>query len=186
MLLSRNKRESQDLIGRLDLNRITETLFNINDIAMIKEYLSVTDYPFYSVRDMNPSGTFLYSVPKERVLTELKNRNYTEITLSESLYRNDRENLLIQGDICITQKGRMTAALSDERGVSLRYATQNPSQRIDIDLTYDRLPKIYGLHKIIDYIYEKELLGIIVEIGLYNIPVGIKREPIIVWELRNY
>jgi len=57
---------------------------------------------------------------------------------------------------------------------------------LSIDLKERREPSIPGLTEAIDFIVKHELFNIYVEISVFEIPVGIKRENIIIWELRNY
>lgn len=45
---------------------------------------------------------------------------------------------------------------------------------------------IAGLNKVIDYICCHELFNVIVEFSMYDVPVGVNQENLIIWEIRNY
>jgi hypothetical protein len=40
--------------------------------------------------------------------------------------------------------------------------------------------------KILEFISEYELFDVVVEFTYYDIPVGRNREPLLIWEIRNY
>ena len=81
----------------------------------------------------------------------------------------------------------MRASLSDIKGISNRIAMLDPKYNIyDYDLKERRDPTIRGISTVIDYISANGLIGMVVEFSLFDIPVGINKENIIIWELRNY
>lgn len=57
---------------------------------------------------------------------------------------------------------------------------------LSLDLKERREPSIPGLTEAIDFIVEHDLFNMYVEISVFGIPVGVNRENIIIWELRNY
>ena len=81
----------------------------------------------------------------------------------------------------------MKASLSDIKNISNREAMQMPKYNIwNHNLAEDKDPNIRGFNEVVDYIISKELLGMVVEFSLFEIPVGVNKERIIIWELRNY
>ncbi len=180
----KNKQESARLIKELDLNRVEERIFTKQNLNELNEFLESTNYDYYNLRDKSKAGgNFLYKKTKEEILEESK--SYETFSVYESLYLAD-ENLILQGDIFINDKFEMVASLDDRKNLSLREATKEPRYSLKIDLKLQKEPAINGLTEIIDYITMHELFNCYVEISYFGIPVGIHKEPFIVWELRNY
>lgn len=180
----KNKAESDYEIKKRDLNRMAEAVFTKDERQKLIGFLSEYNFPYYNMRDKSrPSGQFLYKLTKEEVL--LHSRDYEKYSVYESLCVAD-EKLVLQGDIHINDGFEMLASLDDRKGISLREATKNPKYQIQIDLKEKREPCIKGLTEAIDYIVKHELFNCYVELSVYDIPVGIKKEKILVWEMRNY
>ncbi len=116
----------------------------------------------------------------------LKSKKYKRYAVYESLAIAD-DRLILQGDIEIDRDFIMRASLSDIKGISNRIAMEKPVYNIyNYDLKEKRDPPISGLSKVIDYISQNSLIDMVVEFSLFEIPVGINQENIIIWELRNY
>lgn len=181
----KNKQESDFIIKKLRLNRIIESEFTQETIGDLKRFLQVHKYSYYNLRDKSQaSGKFLYKVTAEQILDQCK--NYTRFSVYESLSLADKK-LLLQGEIFIDSKFRVIASLSDIKGISNREAMKNPKYNLSLDLTERKEPyNIQGLTKILDYIIEHNLIGMVVEFSYYDIPVGVNNENIIIWELRHY
>lgn len=180
----KNKQESDFKIKKLGLNRMLEGVFTKETIVELPNFLNAYPYPFYNLRDKSVSGgKFLYKVTAEDILKQSK--NYNVFSVYESLALAD-EKLVLQGDIKLSKDFTLISSLSDIKGISNRIAMQNPIYQLDLDLKEKKEPEIKGLNKVIDYIVEHELFEMIVEFSLFDIPVGINHENIIIWELRNY
>jgi len=182
----RNKYESDYEIKRLGLNRMLEGIFTKDSKTEdLEKFLDDNVFEYYNIRDKSvSSGKFLYKLTREEILEASK--NYTKFAVYESLALAD-DRLVLQGDIEIDKDFVMRASLSDIKNMSNRLAMQEPVYHIyNHDLRERKEPSIYGLSKVIDYIASKELIGMVVEFSLFEIPVGINREHLIIWELRNY
>ncbi|ABR33476.1 MULTISPECIES: hypothetical protein [Clostridium] len=182
----RNKYESDYMIKKLGLNRMSENIFTDNStLDELKSYLEENTYKYYNIRDKSVSGgKFLYMLTKDQVL--LKSKKYKRYAVYESLAIAD-DRLILQGDIEIDRDFIMRASLSDIKGISNRIAMEKPVYNIyNYDLKEKRDPPISGLSKVIDYISQNSLIDMVVEFSLFEIPVGINQENIIIWELRNY
>lgn len=182
----RNKYESDYMIKKLGLNRMSEKIFTDNStLDELKSYLEENTYKYYNIRDKSVSGgNFLYMLTKDEVL--LKSKRYKRYAVYESLAIAD-DRLILQGDIEIDRDFIMRASLSDIKGISNRIAMEKPVYNIyNYDLKEKRDPPISGLSKVIDYISQNSLIDMVVEFSLFEIPVGINQENIIIWELRNY
>ena len=184
----RSKKESDELIKKLDLNCIKEEkIFNKykeKDIKeAVKKYLLETNYKYYNMRDKeNASGKYLYKLSSEEVLENMG--WYNIFSVFESLSEADNR-LVLQGEIYIDPNAKLIASLDNRKNISNRQAMYNPRYTLSLDLLQRNEPCIPGLKEIIDYVFIKKLFGIIVEFSFYEIPVGLHQENMIIWELRS-
>jgi len=192
----KNKIESDSLIQKLNLNRIIENYFKKNEIEKLKHFLIQNPCSYYNIRDKSsPMGRFLYKLTPDEVLAQAE--KYDFFSVCESLAEADK-TLVLQGEILITEDYKIIASLSDIKGISNRQAMQSPEYRFEAEMIYNpylkkeekpwsKIPDVRGLNTVIDYLFPYELIGVIVEFSLFDIPVGTKKENIIIWELRtNY
>ena len=185
----RNKLESQRLIEKKGLNYNPYlTLRPETTFQEIHEFSR--RYDFLAIRDPRPMGTFIHSVPRDKLISTIAQYpDRSGLRIQPSLKAYDDKYLVLQGDIEIRRFDfTAKATLNDKPGVSLREATNNPEllKTYQWDWGYDRDPDVPGLKQVIDYIFRHELFDMIVEFTLYSKPVGIKREELIIWECRNY
>lgn len=179
-----NKQESKEAIIRRNLNRIEEVEFNKKNINNLKECLDKTNYSYYNIRDKSSAmGKFLYKLTKEQVIEYSK--NYEAFSVFESLCLADKY-MVLQGEIFINDNFELMATLDDRKNIPNREAVKHPKYNLSLDLKEKREPFIRGLTEIIDYITKHELFNCYVEFSIFDIPVGIHKENIIIWELRNY
>lgn len=181
----RNKQESNYYINKLNLNHMLTGNFNNTQYKEVKQFLNDYQYAYYNIRDTSQSmGNFLYKLTKEDILNQI--HNYNNFCIYESLYDADNEHLILQGEIQIKNDFTILASMDNQKGISNREAMKSPKYKINIDLKEFSEPNIKGLKQVIDYIINHELFDLIVEFTLYDIQVGINKENIIIWELRNY
>lgn len=179
-----NKQESDNLIRKMNLNRMLDGVFDKNTLYLLPQFLSKNVFPYYNLRDKaSASGEFLYQKTAQEILTLAP--NYTKFSVYESLAEADKK-LILQGDIQIDNDFNLLASLSDIKLISNRKAMESPVYHLNIDLKEKREPYIKGLSEIINYIVRHELIGAIVEFSLFDLRVGINKENIIIWEIRNY
>ena len=69
---------------------------------------------------------------------------------------------------------------------SVRDALRNPTFNLNTNIFDKRLNEISNFDLIYQYISENELYNVIVEFALFDTGVGIKKENIIIYELRTH
>lgn len=186
MMKISNKSESDAAIKRLALNHIYEYIIDNSIFDLMTWYDKHRNSDkFFNIRDKSKNGgKFLYKLTPSEVLGNIPNKGV--FSIYESLWQADQK-LILQGDIQLTKDFRLTASLDDRLGISNRIAMQNPHWSYwNHDLLTRPDPNIRGFKDIIAYICQHELFDVIVEFSLYEIPIGMYNEPIIIWELRNY
>ena len=181
----KNKQESDYYINKLQLNHMLTGNFTKEQYKEVNEFLNKYKYPYYNLRDKSQSmGNFLYKLSEKEILQQID--SYNNFCIYESLYNADNNHLMLQGEIQIDKSFILVASLDDTKGISNRDAMKNPKYKVNLDLKEHSEPCIIGLTLILDYVIMHELFNVIVEFSLYDIKVGINKENIIIWELRNY
>jgi len=116
-------------------------------------------------------------------LDEIKEYKLFTINVSSINYV---DNQLLVGEIIILSNNRVYGSLSTNPKASVRDATKKPSFILDTDIFDKSLNKVPQFNYIYKYIIDNNLLDVIVEFALFNIEVGIKKERIIIYELRTH
>ena len=96
------------------------------------------------------------------------------------------ENQLLVGEIQILSNGEVYATLSVDPTASVRDALRNPTFNLKTDIFDKKLNKIPHFDLIYEYIITHNLQNVIVEFALFDKKVGIRKERIIVYELRTH
>jgi len=96
------------------------------------------------------------------------------------------DNQLLVGEIEFLSNGEVYAILSVDPTASVRDALSNPSYNLKTDIFDKKLNNIPHFDLIYQYIVEHDLRDIIVEFALFDKEVGIKKEKVIVYELRTH
>lgn len=183
-MIIKNKLESIDKINKLGLNKFPEQLFKNNNEENVKRFLQKHPADYYAIRDKSRAGgIFKLKVDYDKVLDEIKDYNLFTINVSSANYV---DNQLLVGEIEFLSNGEVYAILSVDPTASVRDALSNPSYNLKTDIFDKKLNNIPHFDLIYQYIVEHDLRDIIVEFALFDKEVGIKKEKIIVYELRTH
>lgn len=180
----RNKLESIQKINELCLNNFPEQLFKENEQDKVKEFLQMYPAKYYAIRDKSKAGgIFKLKVAYEDVLTEILGYSLFTINVSSANYV---ENQLLVGEIEILSNGEVYATLSVDPSAFVRDALKNPKFNLNTDIFDKKLNRIPYFDLIYQYIINHNLQNVIVEFALFNTEVGIKKQNIVVYELRTH
>lgn len=183
-MLIRNKLESMKKISELGLNKFPEQLFKADEQEKVKEFLTCYPAQYYAIRDKSRAGgIFKLKVPAKDVLAETSDYNLFTINVSSANYV---ENQILVGEIEILSNGEVYATLSVDPAASVRDALRYPTFNLKTDIFDKKLNRIPHFDLIYQYIVTHNLQNVIVEFALFNTGVGIKKEKIIVYELRTH
>lgn len=184
IMIIKNKLESIDKINKLGLNKFPEQLFKNNNEENVKRFLQKYPADYYAIRDKSRAGgIFKLKVDYDKVLDEIKDYNLFTINVSSANYV---DNQLLVGEIEFLSNGEVYAILSVDPTASVRDALSNPSYNLKTDIFDKKLNNIPHFDLIYQYIVEHDLRDIIVEFALFDKEVGIKKEKVIVYELRTH
>jgi hypothetical protein len=181
----RNKLESYNMIKKLNLNLTNEVIFQRGQHDQVKKYLKNNPWEFYVIRDKKNSNSksHRYNLTKNDVLQYIDECEIFSLAESTLNYESHR---IVCGEIFIDQDWNLVASLDDGTYGAVRDCMVHPKYIWKFNLLEGYQPSIYGFNQVLDYIFSHELFGIVVEFSLYDIPVGVNKENIIIWELRNY
>ena len=185
MLIVSNKLESDRLIDYLNLNRIDSVILAGPDRCnTAKGYIDDRGYRLYNIRSLHKSGKFYYGLTADEAIAVIANSD--DIKLQESLIEADKK-LIMQGDITIDTDFNLTATLSNRKNESLREATNNPTHNVQLDLKEWSLGgRLAELNRIVDTYVASNLFGTVVEFSVFAEAVGIHKQEVVYWEIRNY
>lgn len=180
----KNKLESMKKISELGLNKFPEQLFKAGEQEKVREFLTCYPAQYYAIRDKSKAGgIFKLKVVANDVLAEINDYDLFTINVSSANYV---ENQLLVGEIQILSNGEVYATLSVDPTASVRDALRNPTFNLKTDIFDKKLNKIPHFDLIYEYIITHNLQNVIVEFALFNKKVGIRKERIIVYELRTH
>lgn len=183
-MIINNKMESIKKINELGLNKFPEQLFRENEQAKVKEFLDKYPAKYYAIRDRSKAeGIFKLKVALDDVLAEIRGYQLFTINVSSANYV---ENQILVGEIQILSNGEVYATLSVDPSASVRDALKYPTFNLKTDIFDKKLNKIPYFDLIYQYIVSHNLQNVIVEFALFNKEVGIKKEKVIVYELRTH
>lgn len=180
----KNKLESMKKISELGLNKFPEQLFKAGEQENVREFLTCYPAKYYAIRDKSKAGgIFKLKVAANDVLAEINDYDLFTINVSSANYV---ENQLLVGEIQILSNGEVYATLSVDPTASVRDALRNPTFNLKTDIFDKKLNKIPHFDLIYEYIITHNLQNVIVEFALFDKEVGIRKERIIVYELRTH
>lgn len=176
----RTKAGSDEMITKLGMNKMLEH----KGMKGLEEFLSASGHEYYNIRDKSTAmGNFQYKLTGQEVLEVAP--KYLEFSVYESLAEADK-GLVLQGEIQIDSGFNMVASLSNLKEISNRKAMELPQITICTNLVEGKMRYVPGLDQVIDFMCENDIIGPIMEFTLYNQPVGVNEEELLIWELRNY
>lgn len=180
----RNKLESIKIIRQNKLNSFPEKLFTKNQEEDVIKFIKENPAEYYAVRSKEIVGCKKnnFKTPINEVLNEIKNFNLYTINVSSYNYTS---NLVLIGDIMISKNNEVWFIGSTNQNFTGKMAEQYPDFNYYTDIFDKRLNTIPDFDLIYTYIVEHDLVDVIVEFAIYNCPLGIYNERIIVFEIRT-
>lgn len=180
----RNKVESIKIIRQNELNSFPEKLFTKNQEEDVIKFIKENPAEYYAVRSKEIVGCKKnnFKTPINEVLNEIKNFNLYTINVSSYNYTS---NLVLIGDIMISKNNEVWFIGSTNQNFTGKMAEQYPDFNYYTDIFDKRLNTIPDFDLIYTYIVEHDLVDVIVEFAIYNCPLGIYNERIIVFEIRT-
>ena len=144
------------------------------------------EYPteYYAVRSKEIVGCKKnnFKTPRNNVLDEIE--KFDLFTINVSSY-NYTSNLVLIGDIMISKNNEVWFIGSTNPNFTGKMAERYPEFNYATNIFDKRLDLIPGFNLIYEYIVNYDLIDVIVEFALYNYPLEIYNEQIIIFEIRT-
>ncbi|MDR1026422.1 MAG: hypothetical protein LBL47_03385 [Lactobacillus sp.] len=180
----KTKLESIETMKRLGLNQFQEVFLNGFDEDKIKAFMDATKVEFYDVRDKTvAASTKTRCLKAAEIIDYCREINLEKFTVSIS-FRNYLPNQTCVGELCI-RGDVVDYLLSHNQTYSPRDMKRDPDYNGTMHLFDRRIRYIKGLQEAIDYAFEHNLLNVIIEFWVFNRPVGINNEKVVLRELRS-
>ena len=181
----RNKLESLQAIKNLKLNQFPEIFLDSLDEAKINKWLLENKAEYYTIRDKitpaspkhNPAAKF------DEVINFCKENKMEKFTVSVSSH-NYRDNKVCVGEVMIHDEV-IDYIISNNPNYIIRDVYKDFDYNGTASLFDRKLKYIKGLQEALDYIVRHNLFNIIVEFIVFNCPVGINNEKVVIGELRT-
>lgn len=180
----KNKLDSIRIIKEKKINTFPEKLFYKEETPKIKEFLKMYPAEFYAIRSKEIVGykNNKYKVKRKDVLKEIN--NFSLFTINVSSY-NYTSNFILIGDIIIKSNNEVWFIGSTNSNYTGKMAEKDPEFNLKTDIFDACLDSIPSFDLIYKYIVDHNLVDIIVEFAIYDVPLGIYNENIIVFEIRT-
>ncbi len=188
MIKVKDKKDAINKLKELRLNYFPLDVFNVTDKEQIKKFFEKYKAEEYVLRNPNRAKAKFYFVKDYEEAEKLLPKFKEQVTIDVS-YRPYKEDIVLVGDIKISNKGYgggtvdLTARTDSE--ATNRNIYENPEYNIHASLDEDRVWRIPGFSKIAGYIAEHELYDVIVEFGVYSCKLGIRKENVVISEIRT-
>lgn len=187
MITIENKKDAVETMKRLRLNYFPLDVFAVDNLEGIKSFFDKYPAKEYVMRNTDrPDGEFFFVSSFEEALP-LLSKFEKHVTIDVS-YNEYKEDIVLVGDIKVTRDGGYEMvdliARDDEDGTN-RNVYENPKYNLHCSLDDDNLWKIPGISKLMDYINSHELYNMIVEFIVYDCKVGVRKENVVIVELRS-
>lgn len=186
-MVIKNKIDSVARMKELGLNTFAMDIFGVKDIEGITNFFINNPAQEYVMRDpINPQGKFFFVKNIEECIANLN--NYDELVTIVVSWNEYKEDIVLLGDIKV-KKGYVcdevdiTARTDSE--ATHRNIYENPQYNLHSNLEDDKLWNIPGFSKLIRYIVDHNLYDIVIEFIVYDCSVGIKRDKVVIAELRS-
>ncbi len=180
----RNKLESINIIKGKKLNSFPEELFKKGQEDKIRKFLKQYPVEFYAIRskDIVDCKKNNFKVPYNHVLDEAKKFNLFSINVSSYNYIS---SFVLIGDIMIGRNNDVWFIGSKNKNYTGKMAESNPDFNYCTDIYDKKLNYIPGFDLIYSYILNHSLMDVIVEFAIYNKPIGMYKEQVIIFEIRT-
>lgn len=186
-MIVKTKRESIAKRKDLGLNGFPEGLFSVKDLTGIETFFKSNPASEYIIRDpIHPAGKYFFVNSFNECKEKLS--QYEELITLNVSWNEFKEDIVLLGDIKVkksfgTEVVDLTARTDSQ--ATHRNIYEEPEYNLHTNLEDDRLWKVPGFSKLINYIVEHELYDVVIEFIVYDCPVGIKKEKIVIAELRS-
>ena len=183
MLKIKNKTQSYNAIKKLNLNVFPMVHCKKGDIDKIEKFVKENGDVTYIVRDeILISRKSITRVKKEELINYVNLSERYTVEVESITYADNR---VLFGDIKIGTDNSFWFVGTDDGKVSGREKYSQYKWNINTDIFDKKIDRIPNINKIIKYINDNKLENVIVEFAVFDRPVGVNNENVVIFELRT-
>ena len=183
MIKIKNKEHSINLINQMGLNCMPQEVIDKKNVEKLKRFLHNNPAEEYIIRNIfTPMGTYKFVKTYEECIEYITSLNADKFSISVS-FRN-LEGRILLGDIYV-KDNFVSLSASTSKDATHRNIYNRPEISLSTELYDDKLWDVPGFEKLIDYINNHNLYGIVVEFAIFRNKVGTQNENIVIIELRS-
>ena len=177
-----SKKQSASIIKMLNLNRVPEVVCDVYETAVIESFCDKYVAKTYILRDVeNPSGKYFLCNNKAECLVNAKEyKGSFSLAISCFAY----ENIVLLGEMCLTKDSILIVG-SNDKNTRHRNVYQNAIINTKTTIDDNSIWSVNGVKEIFQYVVEHNLYDVIVEFVVYDKPVGLNRDKVLITELRS-
>ncbi len=178
------KEQSKNKIIKLNLNRVPEIFIDKSDKESMENFFARNGEELYVVRDAEKSSSKYYYVKTPEECFKQAQNFLGKVIVAVSI--NTYKNKILLGAIEINKEVVRICATTNEK---LDHRTMYNGQaefNYQTDIFDKKLSYIPEFDFLYEYIIKNKLDGYTVEFTIYDKPVGLNKEKIIINEVRNY
>lgn len=182
-----DKKDAVETMRRLGLNYFPLDVFQVSDLQGIEGFFNAHKASEFVLRSTDKAdGQFFFVNSFKQALPLLASFG-SHVTVSVS-YNPFKQNIVLVGDVRLTREGGFEmvdlTARDDSEGTN-RNVYDNPKYNLHTTLDDERLWKVPGFTKLMDYLSSHNLYNMIVEFIVYDIKLGVKKENVVIVEIRT-
>ncbi len=187
MISIKDKKDSVMKMKELRLNYFPLDVFKVDDIKGIESFFNDNPSNEYVLRSANKAkGEFFFVKNFEEAVDKLHYFE-DEVTVCVS-YNEYNEDIILLGDIIVhkdfdRESIDLTARTDSE--ATHRNIYEKPEYNLHTSIEDDNFWKIPGIAKLMRYISDNELYNVIIEFAVYDCPLGVNHQNVVISELRT-
>lgn len=177
-----SKKHSSSIINQLNLNRVPEIVCDTFQKEVIESFCDQNIAKIYILRDLEtPSGKYFFCKSKEECISNAKQYAGT-FSIAVSCFAYD--NIVLLGEVYLTKESVIIVGGND-KDIHHRNVYEKATINKSTTLNDKSIWKVEGVEEIITYLITHNLYDVIVEYVVYDKPVGVNKEKVLIVELRS-
>lgn len=180
----KSKKESRDLIQKLGVNTVPEIFVNKNDTSKIEQFFLNNKADLYVIRHSGKADAHYEYVKNFDEFKNVLDNFGNEIIVAVSI--NSYKNKILLGAIEVDGEKIHLCATTNPKLDHRTMYNGTAEYMIETDIFDNKLSDIPQINYLFDYIQKYSLYNVTIEFTIYDRPVGINNERIIINEIRNY
>ncbi len=178
----RDKEQGVNKLKDLNLNRMPGDVFDKSNEKAIRKFVADNPWHEYLLRDVSqPNGKFSFAKNIDEILQ--KAAAYKDIFYLGHSTNNMARTLLV-GDIFIGQDMNLMLTASS-RTSSHREMAKKPEFDFNTTVYDPALKRIPYFDTVLNYVFRYKLFDMVVEFAIFDTPVGVNQQKLVIYELRS-